>query len=95
MRDNLCKFGWRCPIHLGRPSQDTIGYSARPREITIREDAPENLRYFILDTAIHLGFEPHALREDACAVMHTRPNPYNAHRMAATRTEFVVFKKAA
>src|SRR2546427_10966941 len=60
-----------------KPFSKRHGYSSQPREITIREDAPENLRYFVLDTAIQLGFGPHALREDACAVLHVRPDRNN------------------
>src|SRR6266446_5217153 len=60
-----------------KPFSKRHGYSSQPREITIREDAPESLRYFTLETVIQLGFGPHALREDACAVLHVRPEPGN------------------
>ena len=60
-----------------KPFSKRHGYSSQRREITIREDAPENLRYFVLDTAIQFGFGPHALREDACAVLHVRPDRNN------------------
>ena len=60
-----------------KPFSRRHGYSGQPREITIREDAPENLRHFVLDTAVELGLGPYALRDDACAVLHVRPDPGN------------------
>lgn len=52
-------------------------YSGGPKEITIREDAPENLRYFILETAHDLGWTPSPMREVLCRVLHTPPDPSN------------------
>ncbi len=60
-----------------KPFSRRHGYSGQPREITIREDAPENLRHFVLDTAVELGLGPYALRDDACAMLHVRPDPGN------------------
>jgi hypothetical protein len=48
-----------------------------PKEITIREDAPESLRYFALDTVRELGYGPSALRYIMCRVLRTRPDPSN------------------
>jgi AbiJ N-terminal domain 4 len=48
-----------------------------PKEITIREDAPESLRYFVLDTARELGWSPSSLRGVICRVLRTRPDPGN------------------
>ena len=31
------------------------GFRSAPKDITVREDAPEALRYFVLQTAIDLG----------------------------------------
>jgi hypothetical protein len=53
------------------------GYTAPTREITIREDVPENLRHFVLTTAGESGLGPHALREEACAVLRVRPDSNN------------------
>lgn len=50
---------------------------AKPKEITIREDAPESLRHFILDSMLQLGWEPSALRSVICRVLRTRPDPGN------------------
>jgi hypothetical protein len=60
-----------------KPFSKRHGYLIQPREIAIREDAPENLRHFVLSTAVELGLGPHALREDACAILHVRPDPNN------------------
>lgn len=49
----------------------------KPKDITIREDAPESLRYFVLDTARELGWGPSALRNVICRVLRTRPDPSN------------------
>ncbi len=36
-----------------RPFSKRHGYCSRPKEITIWEDAPENLRHFVLETITH------------------------------------------
>jgi hypothetical protein len=48
------------------------GFS-RAKDITIREDAPENLRSFVLQTARSLGWRPSPLRDLVCRVLHVRP----------------------
>src|SRR5579864_2616196 len=48
-----------------------------PKEIIVREDAPESLRYFVLDAAMQLGYGPSALRAILCRVLRTRPDPSN------------------
>jgi hypothetical protein len=47
------------------------------KEITIREDAPENLRYFVLQTVVDLGYLPSLLRSILCGVLRRRPDPNN------------------
>lgn len=47
------------------------------KEITIREAAPENLRYFILETVREMGFTPAMLRANLCSVLRVRPDPNN------------------
>jgi len=47
------------------------------KEITIREDAPEPLRYFVLDLARQLEYAPSSLRTIICRVLHTRPDGSN------------------
>ena len=60
-----------------KPFSKRHGYSGQPREITIREDAPESLRHFVLDKAVELGLGPSGLRGIACSVLHVRPEPSN------------------
>ena len=48
-----------------------------PKEITIREDAPETLRYVILDTARELEYAPSSLRTVISRVLRTRPDRNN------------------
>ncbi|MGA2260649.1 MAG: hypothetical protein ABSH28_04345 [Acidobacteriota bacterium] len=60
-----------------KPFSKRHGFTVQPPEIKIREDAPENLRHFVLQIAIELGLGPSDLRECACAVLHVRPDPNN------------------
>jgi len=60
-----------------KPFSKRRGYAGQPREITVREDAPEALRHFVLDTAIQMGLGPQALRDIACSLLHVRPDPFN------------------
>lgn len=60
-----------------KPFSKRYGYKSQPKEITVWEDAPENLRHFVLDTAVEMGFGPHPLRDAICSVLHTRPDPGN------------------
>jgi hypothetical protein len=63
------------PSH--QPFSKRQGYIDQAKEITIREDAPENLRYCVLQTAIDLGYNPSALREIMCRVLREVPERYN------------------
>jgi len=47
------------------------------KEISIREDAPESLRYFVLQTAIDLGWAPSSLRTVLCRVLRVPPDAGN------------------
>jgi hypothetical protein len=49
-------------------------YSGAAKEITIREDAPENLRYVVLQTAVDLGWAPSSLRTIICRVLRVPPD---------------------
>lgn len=53
------------------------GYTGRAREVTIREDAPEGLRFVVLDTACKLDRRPSALRGTICRVLRTPSNERN------------------
>jgi AbiJ N-terminal domain 4 len=60
-----------------QPFSKRKGYSAEPKEITIREEAPENLRYCVLQVAIDLGWNPSALRDIICRVLREVPDSNN------------------
>ena len=49
----------------------------KPKEITVREGAPENLRYFVLQTAKDLNWGPSSLRPIVCRVLRVSPDPGN------------------
>jgi hypothetical protein len=53
-------------------------FSGTPKEITVREDAPEGLRVAVLET-LHskFGWKPSALRDAICSVLRLRPDSGN------------------
>lgn len=53
-------------------------YSGAVKEITIREAAPENLRYFVLQTARDLGLRPPVLRTVLCLELRVTPGSWSA-----------------
>lgn len=55
-----------------------LGFRRVPdREITIREDAPEELRGVLVDLAYECGFQPRTLRPLVCRVLRTRADDNN------------------
>jgi len=60
-----------------QPFSSRHGYSGGAKEITVREDAPEDLRFFVLETARHLECGPKVLRLILCRVLRRRPNEDN------------------
>jgi hypothetical protein len=64
---------------LKPPFSKRHGFS-RAKDITIREDAPENLRSFVLQTAMHLGWRPSRLRQLVCRVLRVPPNEERNYR---------------
>jgi hypothetical protein len=47
---------WKTRMAIERPKKPfskRYGYMSQPKEITVWEDAPENLRHFVLDTAVN------------------------------------------
>jgi AbiJ N-terminal domain 4 len=60
---------------LQEPFSKRNRYSSS-KEINVREDAPEKLRYFVLETARKFR-TPHAVREIVCEVLRMRPDPNN------------------
>lgn len=49
------------------------GYRAPDREITVRQDAPGDLRYAVIQIAGELGILPQFLRSVICRVLYRRP----------------------
>jgi len=54
-----------------KPFSKRHGYAGVPKEITVRESAPENLRYFLREKARELGLDPD---EIVCHVLHEMPD---------------------
>lgn len=59
------------------PFSKRHGYTGRAIEITVREDAPERLRFVLLDVAKRMGVRPSTLRDITCSVLKQRPDPNN------------------
>lgn len=53
------------------------GYAAPAAEITVRHDAPDELRGVILDIAYEAGHDPHSARSTICRVLRRRENSNN------------------
>lgn len=62
---------------LEQPFSKRNRYSGGAKEITIREGAPENLRYVVLQTAVDLGWAPSSLRTVICRVLRVPPDSGN------------------
>src|SRR5487761_585668 len=60
-----------------QPFSKRQGYTGQPKEITTREEAPENLRYFVLEAARELDWAPSSLREILCRVLGEVPDSNN------------------
>jgi hypothetical protein len=60
-----------------KPFSKRYGYKSQPKEIAVWEDAPENLRHFVLDLTLEIGYGPSAIRDFICSVLHVRPDPGN------------------
>jgi hypothetical protein len=56
---------------------DRYGYRGTDAEITIREDAPDGLRFALLAIAKEAGLGPKSMREAICQVLREPPNPNN------------------
>lgn len=53
------------------------GYNPPEAEITVRQDAPEDLRSAVVDIAYECGFKPSDLRQLVCRVLRLAPNRDN------------------
>lgn len=56
---------------------DRLGLSIEPAEITVRHDAPEEMRGVIADIAENLGLRPTQMRTLLCRLFYKRPDPSN------------------
>ena len=56
---------------------DRHGYRGAEQELTVREDAPEGLRFAIPLIAQEAGMRPGAMRQAVCQVLLVRPDPNN------------------
>ena len=54
-----------------------FGYQADERPISVREEAPDALRFGVAMLADNLGLSPHNARLEACGLLLTRPDPSN------------------
>jgi hypothetical protein len=61
----------------GTPFSRRHGYVGQAKEITIREEAPESLRYCVLRAASEAGLKPSTMRSIVCDILETRPDPNN------------------
>lgn len=59
------------------PFSKRHNYRGPAAEITIREDAPESLRFSMLDTTERLGWGPSAMRDVVCRVLRVPPDSGN------------------
>src|SRR5665213_88223 len=53
------------------------GYGTKDAEITVREDAPSNLRYAVAEIARAAGVRPEQIRTIVCRVLLVAPDPNN------------------
>jgi hypothetical protein len=53
------------------------GYRGNETDITVREDAPEDLRYALPQIAMNLGMVPKGVRETVCRTLLVSPDPNN------------------
>lgn len=56
---------------------DRHGYRGAEQELTVREDAPEGLRFAIPLIAKDTGMRPAAIRQAVCQILLVRPDPNN------------------
>jgi len=56
---------------------ERFGLTSAPAEITVRHDAPEELRGVLVDIAYRNGYRPISLRSLLCQVLYKRPDPSN------------------
>ena len=70
---SLAERSWEVPERFS----DRLGYRGAEQEITIREDAPEGLRFAVPLIGQDAGLSPTAMRRIVCASLLVRPDPGN------------------
>jgi AbiJ N-terminal domain 4 len=62
---------------MSRHFSNRHGYGAADAEITVREDAPDDLRYAVAEIARSAGMKPSGIRTIACRVLLVTPDRNN------------------
>jgi hypothetical protein len=62
---------------MGKRFSDRQGYTPPEPRITFREEAPESLRYAIVNIAYEAGFGPSSLRKLICRMLRVPPEESN------------------
>ncbi len=60
-----------------RRFSERLGFAAEAAEITVRHDAPYDLRGLVVDFAYDSGLGPHDVRTIVCNVLMARPDESN------------------
>jgi hypothetical protein len=59
---------------MSRHFSSRYGYSSQDAAITVREDAPDGLRYAIVEIALAAGMSLKAIRVITCRVLFVAPD---------------------
>ena len=62
---------------MSKSFSERHGYRQRDAEITVREDAPEDLRYAVAEIARQAGMSSKSIRGTVCRVLFVAPNQNN------------------
>lgn len=62
---------------MSRDFSQRHGYGVADAEITVREDAPDDLRYAVAEIARSAGMAPKQIRSIVCRVLFAAPDPNN------------------
>jgi len=62
---------------MSQSFSDRYGYKPSEPDITIREDAPDDLRYAVAQIAVNAGLAPSQIRDVVCSVLFVAPDRNN------------------
>ena len=62
---------------MGKRFSDRLGYRGPEQDISVREDAPDDLRFAIPQIAENVGMTPTPIRRVVCQVLLVKPDPMN------------------